>query len=922
MFRIWFVFCLAYAKIRAGGVADHYTLWLSDAAVGVQADSGDMVSMQFPAARRVTFSSDRVRVQYEEVFPGIDLAVYKNHGGFEYDWDVAPGADASAINVSFRGARDERIGQDGDLILSTSAGEVRHSQPFAYQNLNGRRQRVAAALELAADGRVRFRLGAYDRTRPLVIDPALSFVSGIGGSGISVGLLHQTPYTDLGSGVALDGGGNIYIAGLAYSTDFPLVNPLPISPLTPNLYTACPPTFVAKLSPDGKTILYSTLLTSCSLSPPAIAADTSGNVYIAGSVEAGGSLVQGGGGTATPNNNDAFVAKLDTNGVLKAAIAVSGSAASAATSIALGADGKLYVTGTTASPDFPVTTGVIDTSLSSSQDLFLIKLDPTLLVGNQLPSNSILYSTFLGSGSSPVVAADAAGNAYVAASTTSTAWTATPGVFQSQCWDASRTGCADVIALKLNSTGSHFTYTTYLGGSETETIGGLAVDSSGNAYITGTTNSFDFPTTAGAYVQQFDSGGLLYETSFVVKLSADASHLIYGTLLASDDSSEGAVTGSAIAIDASGDAWVGGSITAPVLPVQNGIQQTLFNAVCFSYTPSGSIPNGEYYCPQSGYLAELDPTGTGLVWATYLGSGNVVPNFNPEFPPALILNSIVFDTVGNVVVTGNRLAITGAAASGSKSNSASVVKITLSGTSLSNMAVQNAAGFLPGLPAPGGLAALYVNGITETGTFTAPGLPLPTELGGVTVLVDGVKAPLLAVVNTSTGTQINFQVPFELWTGEPEPHVVEVQYSGLTAFIVPEQAGPGIFLLPDGGGAIQHASDNSTVTVQNPVRRGEILVIYAGGLGAVSVPVASGEESTGADPIGPNACNQVTTNAGTVLYAGLSPGFPGLYQVNVQVSQYLPPGVTYIYLQSQACWDEIPPTNVSQGNAVAIYIPQ
>jgi uncharacterized protein (TIGR03437 family) len=284
------------------------------------------------------------------------------------------------------------------------------------------------------------------------------------------------------------------------------------------------------------------------------------------------------------------------------------------------------------------------------------------------------------------------------------------------------------------------------------------------------------------------------------------------------------------------------------------------------------------------------------------------------------LNAIVLDASGNVLVAGDQLGMSNAAAAPSKTNSASVLKITPSGTSLSNMAVQNAAGFIPGLPAPGGLAALYVSGISETGTFTAPGLPLPTELGGVTVLVDGVAAPILAVVNTSGDTQVNFQVPFEL--GSPQPHIVAVQYAGQSAFIVPQQAGPGILLLPDGGGAIQHASDYSLVTVQNPVQRGETLIIYAGGLGAVSIPIASGVEASGPDPIGPYACNQVTTNAGTVLYAGLTPAFPGLYQVNVQVSEYLPPGVTYIYLQSQACWDAgPPPSNVTQGNAVAIYIP-
>lgn len=924
-----FIFLLAPGNLLAFCVSDRYTLSLSDTSLGVKPEGGGTVRMQFPATRRVT-SHDGLQINYPNVFPKIDLVVYRNGGGFEYDWKVAAGADASSIRVSFQGASYERIGPNGDLILGTAEGEVRHGRPFAYQEINGGRQAVAAEFDLAWDGRVGFRLGRYDKSRPLVIDPALSFVSGIGGSGgndVVTSNFHTTLETDLGTGLALDGSGNIYIAGTSYSQDFPLVNPLPLSPppLSPpavcnQFGCSCPAMFVAKLSPDGTTILYSTLLAYCSSGPPSIAADTKGNVYVAGMVQGGGPFVQVGGGTATANaTSDALLVKLDTNGILKAAIAFGGSSENAATSIALDPDGKLYITGTTTSSDFPVTAGVLHKTLSSAQDLFLMKLDPALLTGNQPPPNSILYSTYLGPGSSPVVAADASGNAYVAASTTSTAWSATPGVFQSQCWDASRTGCADVIALKVNPTGSQFIYTTYLGGSETETIGGLALNASGNAYITGTTNSMDFPTTAGAYITQFDfSATILSQTSFAVELSADASHLIYGTLL----TTEGGLSGSAIAVDGSGNAWVGGGTGADLLPVKNGIQQTLFNSICGSYTPSGSYPNGVFYCPQAGYLAELNPAGSTLLWATYLGGGNVSAPYSGGSLPSVALNSIVFDAAGNLLVTGNQLGLSNAAAAPSKTNSASVVKITPAGTSLTNMSVQNAAGFIPGLPAPGGLAALYVEGIPSTGTVTAPGLPLPTELAGVKVLVDGMSPPIVAVATNATGdtqfgyTQVNFQVPFEV---ARQPHIVEVQYSGQSAFVIPQQTGPGIFLLPDGSGVMQHAFDGSLVTVQNPVTRGETLIIYASGLGTVSTPVASGMAASEADPVA--TCNQITTNAGAVLYAGLTPGFPGLYQVNVQVSDYLPPGVTYINLQSLACWFSIPPPNVGDGNAVAIYIP-
>lgn len=883
-------------------------LWLSDTSLAVETDGGAMVSMDFPAARR-SMSPGGGGVKYSDVFPHIDLAIYRTDSGFEYDWRVAAGANPASIQVSFRGMHSVRIDPHGDLVLSADGGELHHRRPFAYQMIDGRRWPVAAAFEWSG-GRVGFRLGRYDKSRALVIDPALSFVSGIGGSGVSVGLLHPSPYSDIASGMALDASGNIYIAGLAYSPDFPLVNPLPITPVAQGPYSACPPSFVAKLSPDGKTILYSTLLTGCSMSAPSIAADSSGNVYVAGAVS-GAALVEVGGSTAQ-EMDQAFVVKLDTNGVLKAAIAFGGSGVSAATSAALGRDGKLYIAGTTGSSDFPVTSGALEASLTSTPDVFLMKLDPALLSGNQPPSGAVLYSTYLAQGSAPFVAADAAGNAYVAASTTSTDWVATAGVYQSQCWDASRAGCADGIVAKVNPAGGQFLYVTYLGGSEYDTIGGLAIDNSGDVYLTGTTDSFDFPTTPGAYDSLFFS-----ETGFVVELSPDASHLIYGTYLG-----DGPTSGSAIAIDSSGDAWIGGWTEDSGLPVQNGIQQSLFNAICSYYTPSGSIPSSVSYCPQAGYVMELNASGSTVQWATYFGSGNAQLNAPATLPIEAVLNSILLDPAGNVLVAGNQLAITSAAASPSPNNTASVVRIAPAGTSLSKLSVANAAGFQAGLPAPGGIASLFVDGIPPTGTVVAPGTPLPKQLAGIAVLVDGVAAPIFAVANATypANTQVNFQVPFELWTGAPAPHIVEVQHGGQSAFIVPQQAGPGIFTGPNGG-VIQHASDYSLVTLQNPVKRGETLIIYASGLGYVSTPVPSGEAATAADPIGPNQCNQVMTNAGTVSYAGLTPGFPGLYQVNVQVSQYLPPGVTYIVLQSQGCWPFFPPQNLYQGNAVAIYIP-
>ena len=854
--------------------------------------------MRFPQTPP-RISPDGSSANYRNVYPNIDLKVYRNQQTFEYDWIVKPGANPATIDVAFTGTSNERIDPEGNLLLAASDGELRHAKPIAYQEIDGRRHPIQTAFHLLPNGHARYLLGPYDKTRTLIIDPSLTFASGIGGSGSSGVLLYTTFFADTASGVAVDGVGSIYIAGLTYSPDFPLVNQqalaFPTATCNPTAGCNCPPSFVAKLSPDGTKILYSTLLTSCSPSAPALAADYAGNVYVTGSIEGGSSFVQVGGGTVSPNATHAFVAKLDTNGILKSALTFGGSGADAATSIQLGVDGNLCLTGTTTSADFPVTAGAFRSSISSAQDLFLIKLNAALLAGNQTSPNALIYSTFLGPGTAPAVAVDLIGNAYVAASTTSTAWAPTAGVFQLQCWDATRTGCADAIVLKVNPAGSGLVYMTYLGGSQADTAGGIAVDGSGNAYITGITGSFDFPTTAGAYAPQFDYS-LYSKTAFAVKLSPDASHLIFGTLL----SSEPGLTGTAIAQDSSGNLWVGGVAAQPVLPVKNGIEQTLFNAICTQHTPDGS-PTSTNYCAQAGYLAQLNPTGTSLTWATYLGGGA---------GPAL--NAIALDSSGNLLAAGFNIAVRNTAASPAKTNSAGVVKISPTGTSLSNVAVQIAAGFQAGLPEPGGIGTLYFT--------SAPS----SQSSPVNILVDGVAAPLIPSPSgiytlPNNAFQANFQVPVGL--GQPQAHIVEVDFNGQSAFIVPQQTAPGIFTLPSGAGAIQHAADYSLVTIQNPVVRGETLMIYATGLGRVSNPVPTGIAATGPDPILPSYCNSVTTNAGTVLYAGLTPGIPGLYQVNVQVSNSLPPGTNYFYLQSDGCWFFHPPQTVYQSNAVGVYVP-
>src|ERR1039457_1242860 len=206
--------------------------------------------------------------------------------------------------------------------------------------------------------------------------------------------------------------------------------------------------------------------------PPAIAIDSNGNAYVTGNTDGAGFPTVENSSPVTVGDFHAFLLALDPNGALLASRIYGGSGQDAGTSIVLGPDGNLYLAGTTGSPNFPTTPGAYRTAPVSSQDLFLMEINPGTVIGRFPGSQSpIVYSTYLGPGNSPFVAVDASGNAYVSASTTSTAWTATAGVVQAKCAGQS---CANAVALKVSPSGSSLLYVTYFGGSGTETVGGLA----------------------------------------------------------------------------------------------------------------------------------------------------------------------------------------------------------------------------------------------------------------------------------------------------------------------------------------------------------------------------------------------------------------------------------------------------------------
>jgi hypothetical protein len=555
------------------------------------------------------------KVKYAGVYAGVDLVYYGNQGQLEYDFVVAPGADPKVIALDL-GAAGLRIGKNGDLVVKLDGGEIRFHKPVVYQleqkaDSSGNRTLIDGHFGITRKNQVTFQIANYDKAKPLVIDPMLSYSTFLGGSG-----------SDQGVGIAVDSSGNAYVAGNTTSTDFPTT----LGAFQPALrgFRAA---FVTKLNPTGTALVYSTYLGGSGYDfGYGIAVDSSGDAYVTGSTSSTDFPTTPGAFQTTCSgsclNSDGFVTELNPAGsALVYSTYLGGSASDEGSGIAVDASGSAYVTGGTRSSDFPTTPGAFETTCSGSICVFVTKLDPS--------GSALVYSSYLGGGNDfgQGIAVDATGSAYVTGFTYSTAFPTTPGAFQTTCGGGCTAG--NVFVTKLSPSAATLVYSTYLGGSYflgIPTYGqAIAVDAFGSAYVTGRAGSKDFPTTPGAFQTAWPGGD--NEHGFVTKLNPTGSALVYSTFLGGLDG--GGDVGAGIALDASGSAYVTGytySINFPTTPkaFQVSCEQ---HAVCATIT-------------------QLSPTGSALVYSTYLGgrtTGSVVDGFG---------QAIAVSTSGDVYVTG------------------------------------------------------------------------------------------------------------------------------------------------------------------------------------------------------------------------------------------------------------------------------
>jgi len=534
------------------------------------------------------------KVKYTGVYPGIDLIYYGNQSRLEYDFDVAPAADPRSVRLHFAGARRLTITGSGDLLIVLGGGEITLHKPEVYQTEGGARQTIQADFKLLAGNRVGFSIGRYDRAKPLVIDPVLTYSTYFGGAN------GGTYGGDYATGVAVDSSGNAYITGQAISANFPV---------TSGAYQTSNPgetnmAFVAKLNASGTALVYSTYVGgSIGQYAAGIAVDGSGNAYIAGKTGSYDFPVTFGAfETLMKNGNplgNIFVTKLNAegDGLVYSTHFGGDSNNDACTAIALDSTGNAYITGHVLSGDFPVTSGAFQTvaNASNGYNTFITKLNPQ--------GSGLVYSTYLGgSGSDQAtsIAVSGSGIAYITGQTTSIDFPTSSGAFQTQPGFVAGYGDLNAFVTALNSAGTALVYSTYLGGNYSDTGSGIAVDSGGNAYVTGSAYSQNFPTTAGSYQPVKASPAI--GNAFVTKVNPEGTALVYSTYLGGAHlADEHQDYGSAIAVDQMGDAFVTGAEESNDFPVTSGAVQA---------TDPGDL---------NAFVTKLNPAGTALLYSTYLG---------------------------------------------------------------------------------------------------------------------------------------------------------------------------------------------------------------------------------------------------------------------------------------------------------------
>ncbi|MCY3017600.1 MAG: SBBP repeat-containing protein [Planctomycetota bacterium] len=677
------------------------------------------------------------KVRYEKVYPGVDLVYYGNQTQLEYDFVVAPGADPALITLSYEGVDNIEVTDAGELLLHAKGGVLRQHKPIVYQETEGGRREIDARYVLSDAKTVAFDVAAHDRQRPLVIDPVLVYSTYLGGGS-----------DDGGGRIAVGSSGNAYVGGTTSSTNFPTAGPFQAANAGSN------DVFIVKLNAAGTALVYCTYLGgSGSDTCSGIALDGSGNAYVTGVTQSANfPTVNAFQSThaSMPGAWDSYVAKLNAAGnALVYSTYLGGGGQDVATNIAVDGAGNACVAGRTSSSDYP-TANAFQAVAAAPNNLFVTKLNAA--------GTALIFSTFLGGSNEDAgggIAVDASGDVYVAGYTFSTDFP-TLNPFQ-----GSSGGSTDAFVTKLRGTGNSIIYSTYLGGSGTDSISGIAVDAAGSAYVVGNTTSTSFPIVNA--VQPAYAGN---QDVFVAKLNPAGNALVFSTYLGGT----GADYNNTIAIDGSGNVHVTGRTLSTDFPTANALQTSNAGGADL-------------------FVVKLAPSGNSFVYSTYLGGSGEEAG-----------GAIAVDGAGNAYVTGqtastNFPTVSALQASNAGGNDAIIVKIaptpsitspkTAQGTQStsfsysitatesptsygatglpSGLSVNTSTGVISGTPSATGTFSVTISATNSVGTGSAT----------LTITVAG-QAPAITSTLTATGT-VGQGFSYEIQTSGTTPIAFSAQ---------------------------------------------------------------------------------------------------------------------------------------------------
>jgi hypothetical protein len=564
------------------------------------------------------------KVQFENVRPGVNLVYYGNQRQLEYDFVLSPGVRPESLRLSFEGS-DATVDEQGDLVFTSTGGKITFRRPLAYQFHPpdaGEKHFLSASYALQGHNRVGFVVPDYDPREPLIIDPVLFYSTYLGGNGgdtgnavaldtlndayvtgstASTNFPTNTPYQkayggdtdafvtmvrydgeaviystylggnsfDVGSGIAVDSSGDAYITGSTSSANFPIT-----SNVFQTAFGGNTDAFVAKLDPSGSHLLYASYLGGSDMDYGlGIALDQYGNAFVTGSTQSTDFPTVNPIQSGNAGNGDAFVAKVNTQATdLVYSTYLGGGSADVGQGIAVDLGGSAYVAGYTFSTNFP-TFNAYQSKNAGSVDAFITKLSSD--------GSTFAFSTYLGGSGDDrgwAIALDSQLNVYVAGSTRTACTPAlptttmcnpaetfptTPGAFQTLNTSLSP-GYSDVFVAKLNFPGTALLYSTLLGGAWTDSPAGIAVDSAGDAYVTGYTQSNNFPTANAVQASYTGStcGPNPCPDAFITELNPQGSSLAYSTYLGGS----AANWGNGIALDSNANAYVVGTTTSSDFP--------------------------------------------------------------------------------------------------------------------------------------------------------------------------------------------------------------------------------------------------------------------------------------------------------------------------------------------------------------------